>query len=192
MNARTIYRLMMTLPLVLLWGCINNLAEEQQQTQEQTQEQTQDGETPSITLEYDAITLSAGGYYGTIAIHANVDYRITATASYSWLSFEKRDEGVYLKLDKNDSEETRGIILYIENSQYGLEKTLTVVQEGGTASSGTTDEGNVDDGNNGYVDDEPATTTHQCMAITQKGTQCKRNAMEGSDYCWQHQPDTSD
>lgn len=27
----------------------------------------------------------------------------------------------------------------------------------------------------------------QCKAITAAGTQCKRSASEGSDYCWQHQ-----
>ncbi len=27
----------------------------------------------------------------------------------------------------------------------------------------------------------------KCKAITQAGTQCKRTAKEGSDYCWQHQ-----
>ena len=26
----------------------------------------------------------------------------------------------------------------------------------------------------------------QCAAITKKGTQCKRNASPGSEYCWQH------
>lgn len=26
----------------------------------------------------------------------------------------------------------------------------------------------------------------QCKAITKKGTQCKRQAAEGSEYCWQH------
>ncbi len=26
----------------------------------------------------------------------------------------------------------------------------------------------------------------QCKAITKKGTQCKREAVSGSDYCWQH------
>ena len=29
-------------------------------------------------------------------------------------------------------------------------------------------------------------TSNQCIAITKKGTQCSRNAQEGSDYCWQH------
>jgi colicin import membrane protein len=28
---------------------------------------------------------------------------------------------------------------------------------------------------------------NQCKAITQAGTQCKRMASDGSDYCWQHQ-----
>ena len=28
--------------------------------------------------------------------------------------------------------------------------------------------------------------TKQCAAITKKGTRCKRNAEEGSKYCWQH------
>lgn len=27
----------------------------------------------------------------------------------------------------------------------------------------------------------------QCKALTQAGSQCKRNAAEGSSYCWQHQ-----
>ena len=31
--------------------------------------------------------------------------------------------------------------------------------------------------------DEP----HQCEAYTKKGTRCKRKAMPGSRYCWQHQ-----
>ena len=26
----------------------------------------------------------------------------------------------------------------------------------------------------------------RCKAITQKGTQCKRNAQSGGSYCWQH------
>lgn len=30
------------------------------------------------------------------------------------------------------------------------------------------------------------TTKKQCIAITEKGTQCGRNAEVGSDYCWQH------
>lgn len=29
-------------------------------------------------------------------------------------------------------------------------------------------------------------TKTRCIAITQKGTQCKRNAKSGSYYCWQH------
>lgn len=31
-------------------------------------------------------------------------------------------------------------------------------------------------------------TDRQCEAITKKGTRCKRKAMPGSRYCWQHQP----
>lgn len=27
----------------------------------------------------------------------------------------------------------------------------------------------------------------QCAATTKSGTRCKRNAMTGSEYCWQHQ-----
>jgi hypothetical protein len=29
-------------------------------------------------------------------------------------------------------------------------------------------------------------TSVRCQAITKKGTQCKRNAKPGSNYCWQH------
>lgn len=31
------------------------------------------------------------------------------------------------------------------------------------------------------------TTSSRCLAITKKGTQCKRNSKSGSNYCWQHQ-----
>jgi len=34
-------------------------------------------------------------------------------------------------------------------------------------------------------------TKKQCVAITQKGTQCSRNAEDGSDYCWQHKKSTT-
>ncbi len=39
---------------------------------------------------------------------------------------------------------------------------------------------------------DPAPSTEQnvssgrCQATTKKGTQCKRNASSGSNYCWQH------
>lgn len=37
-------------------------------------------------------------------------------------------------------------------------------------------------------DDKPSSVIKgQCKAITAAGTQCKRSASEGSDYCWQHQ-----
>ena len=31
-----------------------------------------------------------------------------------------------------------------------------------------------------------AATNNRCTAITQAGTQCKRNAQAGRDKCWQH------
>jgi len=31
------------------------------------------------------------------------------------------------------------------------------------------------------------TESSRCMAITQKGTQCKRDSKTGSNYCWQHE-----
>jgi methylphosphotriester-DNA--protein-cysteine methyltransferase len=43
---------------------------------------------------------------------------------------------------------------------------------------------------NGGVRYIPVSAQHQsttrCIAITQKGTQCKRNAKAASYYCWQH------
>lgn len=29
-------------------------------------------------------------------------------------------------------------------------------------------------------------TSGRCKATTQEGTQCKRDAEQGSSYCWQH------
>lgn len=34
---------------------------------------------------------------------------------------------------------------------------------------------------------KPTAASHQCEALTTKGTRCKRNAVSGSRYCWQHQ-----
>lgn len=33
---------------------------------------------------------------------------------------------------------------------------------------------------------EVLVSSERCQAITKKGTQCKRKAAEGSNYCWQH------
>lgn len=35
--------------------------------------------------------------------------------------------------------------------------------------------------------DEGTAVSNRCQAITKKGTQCKRKAQKGSEYCWQHQ-----
>lgn len=43
-----------------------------------------------------------------------------------------------------------------------------------------------DDSTPNNITNNKSTTTKQCIAITKKGTQCTRNAEEGSDYCWQH------
>lgn len=49
--------------------------------------------------------------------------------------------------------------------------------------------------NEGLVqtDSSPKKTssTTQCKAITQKGTQCSRKAQNGSEYCWQHDKESS-
>ena len=34
--------------------------------------------------------------------------------------------------------------------------------------------------------DNSSVSSSQCIAITQKGTRCKRTAEKGSSYCWQH------
>jgi hypothetical protein len=34
---------------------------------------------------------------------------------------------------------------------------------------------------------KPKAPPRQCEAITRKGTQCTRNAVSGTHYCWQHQ-----
>ncbi|NME70911.1 DNA/RNA non-specific endonuclease [Flammeovirga aprica] len=36
-------------------------------------------------------------------------------------------------------------------------------------------------------EEEEHKTAHQCEGKTKKGTRCKRNAVENSKYCWQHQ-----
>lgn len=38
----------------------------------------------------------------------------------------------------------------------------------------------------GILFSQEAFAQNQCIALTKKGTQCKRKASEGSDYCFQH------
>jgi hypothetical protein len=50
----------------------------------------------------------------------------------------------------------------------------------------------IENANNYYTSSSVAPTAEKiarqrCIAITAKGTQCKRAAKPGSQYCWQHQ-----
>lgn len=44
---------------------------------------------------------------------------------------------------------------------------------------------------NSVTEENSTRTISQCKAITASGSQCSRNADEGSDYCWQHKKSTS-
>lgn len=53
---------------------------------------------------------------------------------------------------------------------------------GSTVQSSTEKKTNLKSGSSSTT----KTTGGRCQATTKKGTQCKRNAAPGSNYCWQH------
>jgi methylphosphotriester-DNA--protein-cysteine methyltransferase len=56
------------------------------------------------------------------------------------------------------------------------------------ASAGKTSEGTRESGDTsaGASKSRKSDSSGRCQATTKKGTQCKRNAKAGTDYCWQH------
>ncbi len=169
MKERCVLPTLFVLPLLLLWGCVNNLSEMSQET-----------EAPYLNLERNNLTVSQGAYSTTLGISTNLEYEVVPQKHYYWIYYQKQEKGILLELDENQEEVSREAILYIQNEEYGIQETVTIRQQGG--NSEITDA----EGNDSFTDE--STDSRQCIAITQKGTRCKRKAMEGSNYCWQHQP----
>lgn len=61
-----------------------------------------------------------------------------------------------------------------------------VCKPGGAARSATKTETGTVETKDLAPSTEQDVSSGRCQATTKKGTQCKRSASAGSDYCWQH------
>lgn len=110
---------------------------------------------------------------------------ILAFTFSSLLSFQKVDQKVYIT--------STGKRYHHENCRYlkysKIEISLKEAREAGYTPCKVCFQSTVDSvsSNTQNKKDIPNTYHKRCQAITQKGTQCKRMASPGSNYCWQHQ-----
>lgn len=121
-------------------------------------------------------------------IETNMDFILRPLGRCAWMSYQKNKNSLYFKVEKNESEHPRTCRFLILNENCNLSDTLTIVQRGNPGvvlppEQGEGEDGGSGGGDNADPDDEPG----RCIAITQKGTRCKRQAAPGSLYCWQHQ-----
>lgn len=104
-------------------------------------------------------------------------------------SIEASDYAHYIVTDKqrwpfSRNESKLSLLHFLDNNLVELEKDydtlaayrLLIEQSGGEEEPDPGDD-----------DDPKPIVRPQCAAITQQGSRCKRKAVEGSIYCWQHQ-----
>lgn len=80
-------------------------------------------------------------------------------------------------------------ISYLKGKIESIEKLLTDKSTNNTSQTKTETEVKKSSSNENTTvkqKDYVPQTTKRCQAFTKKGTQCKRNAKPGSNYCWQH------
>jgi colicin import membrane protein len=81
-----------------------------------------------------------------------------------------------VKAQKYDNEQLKSFMISKLDEMSNALKTFqssTVIQPSETATE--------------PIPEKTGVISGRCKATTQAGTQCKRNASEGSEYCWQHQ-----
>lgn len=106
-------------------------------------------------------------------------------AAQAWVSPQPVTDAAQYYITKTGSKYHRGGCRYLSKSAYEITPEAAVARGYGPcsvcigkAAPGVTGET--------YAKPPPTASGGRCQAITQKGTQCKRNAKAGSSYCWQH------
>ncbi len=83
---------------------------------------------PEITISPKDLTFGCNGGEQEVAITANFEYEVAKRAS--WLTVEQTDEGLLVVVDANKNTSERSAFISITNSQYDINKTVEVWQEG--------------------------------------------------------------
>ena len=83
---------------------------------------------PEITISPKDLTFGCNGGEQEVVITANFEYEVAERAS--WLTVEQTDEGLLVVVDANKNTSERSAFISITNSQYDINKTVEVWQEG--------------------------------------------------------------
>ena len=83
---------------------------------------------PEITISPKDLTFGCNGGEQAVDITANFEYEVAERAS--WLTVEQTDEGLLVVVDVNKNTSERSAFISITNSQYDINKTVEVWQEG--------------------------------------------------------------
>jgi hypothetical protein len=123
-------------------------------------------------------------------IETNMDFLFRLIGRCSWISYQKEGNDLYFKVEGNDSAQPRSCRFLVLNENCHVSDTITIIQSGKPSVVPPSDQEDEEDenvGGNVGDGDMDGDDSGRCAAITQKGTRCKRNAVSGSLYCWQHQ-----
>ena len=83
---------------------------------------------PEITISPKDLTFGCNGGEQAVDITANFEYEVAERAS--WLTVEQTDEGLLVVVDANKNTSERSAFISITNSQYDINKSIEVWQEG--------------------------------------------------------------
>ncbi len=83
---------------------------------------------PEITISPKDLTFGCNGGEQAVDITANFEYEVAERAS--WVTVEQTDEGLLVIVDANKNTSERSAFISITNSQYDINKTVEVWQEG--------------------------------------------------------------
>ena len=83
---------------------------------------------PEITISPKDLTFGCNGGEQAVDITANFEYEVAERAS--WLTVEQTDEGLLVIVDANKNTSERSAFISITNSQYDINKSIEVYQEG--------------------------------------------------------------
>ncbi|MBR2326781.1 MAG: BACON domain-containing protein [Alistipes sp.] len=83
---------------------------------------------PEITISPKDLTFGCNGGEQVVDITANFEYEVTERAS--WIAVEQTDEGLLVVVEANKNTSERSAFISITNSQYDINKTVEVWQEG--------------------------------------------------------------
>ncbi len=83
---------------------------------------------PEITISPKDLTFGCNGGEQAVDITANFEYEVAERAS--WVTVEQTDEGLLVIVDANKNTSERSAFISITNSQYDINKSIEVYQEG--------------------------------------------------------------